>query len=87
MISCVLLLLNNGPDVDFLHYPDVDPRSVFNMKCTANHLEVYFSLPESNEGWRCPFCPAALPEGIRRNVLEKARKKHYNDKHKSLKNA
>ena len=66
-------------------HPTVDPRTIYNLKNTANHVQVSFDLPQQLQGWTCPWCPAALPQGLSRYVLSAARQKHYKEAHKRLK--
>ena len=37
-------------------HPTVDPRTVYNLRQIANHVDVSYDLPAHLQGWRCPWC-------------------------------
>ena len=57
------------------------PQFVYNHKKTTEVVGVSTNLPEQVKGWRGPFCPAALPEGLSKYQAEVARKRRFQSKH------
>eukprot|EP00435_Cladocopium_sp_Y103_P051717 s742_g16.t1 len=62
-------------------HPGVDKRTVYGIRIRAEHVDASFDIPPEAQGWKCPFCEAALPLGLSKYVVEQARTRHFQKAH------
>ena len=62
-------------------HPDVDPRTVSNLRSTCTHTDTTPHVPLKLRAWTCAFCKHGLPYGLSRFALVTAAKRHYRRRH------